>query len=134
MAMHPHDPDTVFIVPLESDTFRCTPEAKLRVYCTRDAGASWKPLTRGLLQKDAWETVLRDALSTDAGRSPGFYFGTRSGRLYASRDDGRSWACLADGLPPVTCVRAAIVGKGAGGLARPAPRPRAGRARGRAPR
>ncbi len=66
MAMHPHDPDTVYIVPLESDAFRCTPEAKLRVYRTRDAGASWHPLTDGLPQEGAYETVLRDALCTDA--------------------------------------------------------------------
>jgi photosystem II stability/assembly factor-like uncharacterized protein len=124
MAVHPHDPDTVYIVPLESDAFRCTPEARLRVYRTRDAGASWKPLTRGLPQKNAWETVLRDGFSTDTGRPAGLYFGTRSGRLYASRDDGSSWTCLADGLPPVTCVRAAVVRDGARPPARRAARRR----------
>jgi photosystem II stability/assembly factor-like uncharacterized protein len=121
MVVHPHDPDTVFIVPLEADTFRCTPEAKLRVYRTRNGGRSWKPLTRGLPQKDAWETVLRDALCADSARQAGFYFGTRSGRLYTSRDDGASWSLLADGLPPVTCVRSAVVGQGAASRAgRPA--------------
>jgi photosystem II stability/assembly factor-like uncharacterized protein len=110
MAMHPRDPDTVYIVPLESDSFRCTPGARLRVYRTRDAGASWKPLTRGLPQKHAWETVLRDGLTTDAGRPAGIHFGTRSGKVYASRDEGEAWQCLAEGLPPVTCVRAAMVG------------------------
>jgi photosystem II stability/assembly factor-like uncharacterized protein len=119
MAIHPHAPDTVYIVPLQSDQFRCTPEAKLRVYRTRDGGASWKPLTKGLPQKDAWETVLRDSLATDTAEPAGIYFGTRSGKLFASRDDGNSWKCVADGLPPVTCVRAAVVrrtapaGKGA---------------------
>ena len=132
MASHPHDPDTIYIVPLQSDEFRCTPEARLRVYRTRDAGRSWKPLTRGLPQKDAWETVLRDGLTTDSAEPAGIYFGTRSGKLFASRSDGGSWECLAEGLPPVTCVRAALVG----GVARPAarkhsraPRPRASRAR-----
>jgi photosystem II stability/assembly factor-like uncharacterized protein len=120
MASHPHDPDTVYIVPLQSDEFRCTPDARLRVYRTRDAGRSWKPLTRGLPQKDAWETVLRDGLTTDAAEPAGIYFGTRSGKLFASRSDGGSWECLADGLPPVTCVRAALVR----GVARPAARPR----------
>jgi photosystem II stability/assembly factor-like uncharacterized protein len=110
MAMHPRDPDTVYIVPLESDSFRCTPGARLRVYRTRDAGASWKPLTRGFPQKHAWETVLRDGLTTDAGRPAGIHFGTRSGKIYASRDEGEAWQCLAEGLPPVTCVRAAMVG------------------------
>jgi photosystem II stability/assembly factor-like uncharacterized protein len=65
MAVHPHDPDTAYIVPLESDEFRCTPQGRLRVYRTRDAGKSWQPMTRGLPQKDALETVLRDALATD---------------------------------------------------------------------
>ena len=69
MPMHPHDPDTVYIVPLESDEFRCTPEAKLRVYRTRDAGESWEPLESGLPQKDAFETVLRDAMSRGLARS-----------------------------------------------------------------
>jgi len=128
MAAHPHDPDSVYIVPLESDDFRCTPEARLRVYRTRDAGKSWKPLTRGLPQKDAWETVLRDSLATDAADPAGVYFGTRSGKLFASRDEGSSWQCVAEGLPPVTCVRAALVkGEARPKAARPASRPRSRR-------
>ena len=111
MAMHPHDADTVFILPIESDQFRCTPEGKLRVYRTRDAGRSWKPLTRGLPQKNAYETVVRDALAADTLDPAGVYFGTRSGKVFASRDGGGSWATLADGLPAVTCVRAAVVGR-----------------------
>lgn len=109
MAAHPSDPDTVYIVPLEADGFRCTPDAKLRVYRTRDAGASWEPLARGLPQEDAYETVLRDGLCTDALPSAGVYFGTRSGKLYASRDDGDSWSLVRDGLPPVVCVKAAVL-------------------------
>ncbi len=107
MAIHPRDPDTVFIVPLHSDGFRCTPEGRLRVYRTRDAGESWEPLERGLPQEHAWETVLRDAMGTDS--STGIYFGTRSGKLYGSRDGGDRWERLADGLPPITCVRAASI-------------------------
>lgn len=109
MAMHPHDTDTVYIVPLESDHFRCTPEARLRVYRTRDAGASWEPLHRGLPQEDAYETVLRDALDTDDARSAGVYFGTRSGKVYASADEGASWKLVKDGLPPVVCVKAGVL-------------------------
>ncbi len=109
MAIHPHDPDTVFIVPLESDEFRCTPDARLRVYRTRDAGATWRPLTRGLPQRNAWETVLRDCLATDDRSPAGVFFGTRSGRVFASRDAGDAWRCIAEGLPPVTCVKAARV-------------------------
>jgi hypothetical protein len=109
MAMHPHDPETVYIVPLEGDYFRCTPEAKLRVYRTRNGGASWEPLTRGLPQENAYETVLRDALDTDDGERAGVYFGTRSGKVYASADDGDSWSLVRDGLPPVVCVKAAVL-------------------------
>jgi photosystem II stability/assembly factor-like uncharacterized protein len=111
MAMHPHDPSTVYIVPLESDGFRCTPEAKMRVYRTRDAGASWEPLANGLPQQDAYETVLRDAMATDGHDRAGVYFGTRSGKLFASADEGDSWTEVAGGLPPIVCVRAAIVGR-----------------------
>ena len=109
MAMHPHDPDTVYIVPLESDGFRCTPEAKLRVYRTRDAGASWEPLSSGLPQEGAYETVLRDGMCTDSADPAGVYFGTRSGKVYASADDGDSWNLVHEGLPPVVCVKAAVL-------------------------
>ena len=108
MAVHPHDPDTVYIVPLESDGFRCTPEAKLRVYRTRNAGATWEAMTAGLPQEDAYETVLRDALDVDSMDPAGVYFGTRSGKVYASSDDGESWELVIEGLPPVVCVKAAV--------------------------
>ena len=109
MQMHPHDPDTVYIVPLESDGFRCVPEAKLRVYRTRDAGKSWKPLAKGLPQQNAYETVLRDALTADTLDPAGVYFGTRSGKLYGSADEGRSWQPIAESLPPIVCVKAAAM-------------------------
>jgi hypothetical protein len=107
MAIHPKDPDSAWIVPLEADMFRCTPEGKLRVYRTRDAGASWEAKTNGLPQQDAYETVLRDAMAVDA--QAGVYFGTRSGKVFASADEGESWTSLADGLPPVTAVKTAVV-------------------------
>lgn len=110
MAVHPHDADTAYIIPLESDEFRIVPDAKLRVYRTRDAGESWQPLAHGLPQRDAYETVLRDGLAADAHDPAGIYFGTRSGKLFASGDDGDSWRCLADGLPPILCVKTAVVG------------------------
>ena len=111
MQMHPHDPDTVYIVPMQSDEFRCTPEAKMRVYRTRDAGASWEPLTTGLPQQDAYETVVRDALTADTHDKAGVYFGTRSGKVYASSDDGDSWSAIAEALPSITCVKAFVVGR-----------------------
>ncbi|HEX6738077.1 MAG TPA: exo-alpha-sialidase, partial [Vicinamibacteria bacterium] len=110
MAIHPHDPATVYIVPLQADEFRWTPDGKLRVYRTRNAGRSWQPLSRGLPQQDAYEAVLRDALATDQADPAGVYFGTRSGKVYASRDGGDSWRLLADGLPPVVCVKTVVVG------------------------
>jgi photosystem II stability/assembly factor-like uncharacterized protein len=109
MAIHPGDPDCAWIVPLESDQFRCTPEGKLRVYRTRNAGKKWEPLAKGLPQKDAYETVLRDALAVDAEDPVGVYFGTRNGKLFGSSNEGKSWSTLADGLPPVVCVKTARV-------------------------
>jgi photosystem II stability/assembly factor-like uncharacterized protein len=111
LGIHPRDPDTAFIVPLHSDGFRCTPDGKLRVYRTRDAGASWQPLTRGLPQKDAFETVVRDAMGLDGLDPAGVYFGTRSGKLFGSRDEGRSWELLREGLPAIVCVKAAVVAR-----------------------
>jgi photosystem II stability/assembly factor-like uncharacterized protein len=127
MEIHPHDPDTVFIVPLESDEFRCVPEGKLRVYRTRDAGRSWQPLSRGLPQKDAFETVLRDAMAADTLPRAGLYFGTRSGKVFGSADGGASWRLVAEGLPPVLCVKAAVVPV----MAKRRPRPATAAARSR---
>ena len=110
MQMHPHDPDTVYIVPIEADIFRATPEAKLRVSRTRNAGASWEPLTKGLPQKGAYENVLRDALTADSFDSAGIYFGTRSGKLYGSNDEGATWSEIADALPPIVCVKTGTSG------------------------
>ena len=111
IAVHPSDPDTAWIIPLESDMFRCTPEGKLRVYRTRDAGASWQAMSKGLPQQDAYETILRDAMAVDASDPAGIYFGTRNGKLFGSQDEGESWSEIADGLPPVVSVRAVSVGK-----------------------
>jgi hypothetical protein len=111
MAIHPHDPDTVYILPLESDVFRCTPGGKLRVFRTRNAGKSWQPLAQGLPQKNALETVLRDALATDTLDPAGIYFGTRNGQVYASRNEGTSWKLVLSGLPPVVCVKAVAIGE-----------------------
>lgn len=109
MQMHPHDPDTVYIVPIESDQFRCVPEAKLRVYRTTNAGASWEPLASGLPQHDAYETILRDALTADSLDSAGIYFGTKSGKLFGSANNGDDWIEIADGLPSIMCVKAAVI-------------------------
>jgi serine/threonine protein kinase len=109
MVMHPRNPDCVYIVPVESDQFRCTCDGRLRVYRTRNGGASWEPLVRGLPQKGAYETVLRDAMTVDSFDPVGIYFGTRSGQLFGSRDEGKTWQKILDGLPSVVCVRSAVV-------------------------
>ena len=111
MVMHPHNPDCVYILPVESDEFRCTPDGCLRVYRTRNAGASWEPLMRGLPQKGAYETVLRDAMTADSLDPPGLYFGTRSGQLYGSTDEGKTWKRIREGLPAVVCVKSAVIGE-----------------------
>jgi serine/threonine protein kinase/photosystem II stability/assembly factor-like uncharacterized protein len=109
MATHPRDPDSVYIVPMESDEFRCAPEGRLRVYRSRNAGGAWEPLTKGLPQQGAYETVLRDGMVTDSLDPVGIYFGTRSGKLFASRDEGKTWKELVNGLPQIVCVATAVV-------------------------
>jgi len=109
MEIDPNNADTVFIIPIESDEFRCTPEAKLRVYRTRDGGNSWEPLTNGVPQEDALETILRDNMKADANDPTGVYFGTRNGKLFGSANDGDSWDMIREGLPPITCVKTATI-------------------------
>jgi len=112
MVMHPRNPNWVYIVPVESDEFRCTCDGRLRIYRTRNAGASWEPLMRGLPQKSAHETILRDAMTIDSYDPAGIYFGTRSGKLFGSSDEGRNWQRIIEGLPPVTCIRTAVIEDG----------------------
>jgi serine/threonine protein kinase/photosystem II stability/assembly factor-like uncharacterized protein len=111
VVMHPHNPDCAYVLPVESDEFRCTPEGRLRVYRTRNAGESWEPLFRGLPQRGAYKTVLRDAMTADSLDPVGIYFGTRTGELYASTDEGKTWNRILEGLPPVVFVRSAIAGE-----------------------
>ena len=108
MAVHPHHPDTAYVFPLERE-MRCSPDGKLRVYRTRDAGNSWQPLSKGFPDEPAYETVLRDGLNTDTLKPAGIYFGTRSGKVYGSRDEGETWSLILQGVPAITCVKAAAV-------------------------
>jgi photosystem II stability/assembly factor-like uncharacterized protein len=109
LEVDPNDPNSAYIIPLESDQFRCTPEGKLRVYRTRNAGESWDALENGLPQENALETVLRDGLSADSLQPTGIYFGTRNGKLFGSTDGGDSWTGILESLPPVVCVKTAVV-------------------------
>jgi photosystem II stability/assembly factor-like uncharacterized protein len=109
MEVDPNDDSSVYIIPLESDEFRCTPEGKLRLYRTRNAGESWDAIENGLPQENALETALRDGLSADSLQPTGIYFGTRSGKLFGSTDSGESWSAILESLPPVVCVKTAVV-------------------------
>ncbi|MFF8510271.1 WD40/YVTN/BNR-like repeat-containing protein [Streptomyces sp. NPDC015492] len=109
VAAHPHRPDTAYVFPITADSDRVPAGRRCRVYRTTDAGATWEPLSRGLPEGDHYGTVLRDALCTDDADPAGVYFGNRNGEVYASADDGDSWQLLAEHLPDVLCVRAAVV-------------------------
>lgn len=109
IVAHPRQQGTAYILPLDSDMFRATYEGRCRVFRTRDGGESWEALEKGLPQQDAFLCVLRDAFTTDGADPAGLYFGTRTGEVYGSADEGESWGLIAEHLPPVLCVRAALV-------------------------
>jgi len=108
-AAHPHDRDTFYVIPLDPGHARCMPEGRAAVWRTRDAGESWERLDRGLPQRDAHLGVLRAAMAIDRDDSPGLYFGTSTGQLFASADEGESWNEIASYLPPIWSVEAAVV-------------------------
>lgn len=110
VAVHPHRLGVAYLFPLQSDGVRFAPEGRCRVYRTDDAGGSWTALTAGLPEGGFWTTVLRDAMCVDDAATAGIYFGDRSGSVYASRDEGDSWATIVEHLPDVLSVRAAVVG------------------------
>jgi photosystem II stability/assembly factor-like uncharacterized protein len=109
MVAHPRTPDTIWNFPLTADSRRFPTEERCRVFRSIDAGANWEAQTNGLPDGPFYPSVLRDAMSTDDADAVGVYFGTRSGEVYASRDEGSSWAQVAAHLPDVLCVRAAEV-------------------------
>jgi hypothetical protein len=109
VVVDPNRPEVAYVLPLTSDEFRCTTEARMRIYRTTDGGATWEPLANGLPQEDAWLTVLRDGFCADALDPTGLYVGTRTGEVFASADGGESWRELARHLPPVVCVKTAVL-------------------------
>jgi photosystem II stability/assembly factor-like uncharacterized protein len=109
-AAHPRDADTLYLLPLNGDSSgRFVPEAKAAVWRTRDGGRTWEALREGLPQENAYFGVLRQAMATDRLEPAGVYFGTSSGALFASADEGESWNCVAQYLPTITSVETLVV-------------------------
>jgi photosystem II stability/assembly factor-like uncharacterized protein len=109
-AAHPRDPETLYLLPLNGDSVgRYVPDGKAAVWRTRDGGGSWQALREGLPQANAYVTVLRQAMTTDRLEPAGVYFGTNTGMLFASADEGDSWACVAPYLPPICSVETLVV-------------------------
>ncbi len=102
--VHAHQPDTIYVVPIKSDSEHYPPDGKLRVYRSRTGGNEWEALTRGLPQSDCYVNVLRDAMAIDSLDSCGIYFGTTGGQVYASADGGDSWNAIVRDLPAVLSV------------------------------
>ena len=104
--VHSHEPNTIYVVPIKSDSEHYVPDAKLRVYRSRTGGHEWEALTKGLPQRHCYVNVLRDSMAVDALDPCGVYFGTSGGQVYGSADAGDSWAPIVRDLPPVVSVEA----------------------------
>lgn len=103
--LHVVQADSAFVIPLTADVDRVTAQAKLRVYGTRDRGATWQSRSSGLPQNDAYLTFLRQAFCHDGRQPLGLYFGAESGEIFSSVDGGDSWTTAFDHLPPIVAVR-----------------------------
>jgi photosystem II stability/assembly factor-like uncharacterized protein len=108
-AAHSHDRNSFYVIPLDPGHGRCMPEGRAAVWRTRDAGATWQRLERGLPQQDAHLGVLREGLAIDTLDAPGLYFGTSTGQVFASADEGESWNEIASYLPAIWSVEVAVI-------------------------
>jgi photosystem II stability/assembly factor-like uncharacterized protein len=108
-AVHPHDRDTFYVVPLDPGHGRCMPDGEAAVWRTRDAGSTWQRLDDGLPQRDAHLGVLREGLAIDTFDVPGLYVGTSTGQVFASADEGETWSEIASYLPPIASVEVAVL-------------------------
>jgi hypothetical protein len=104
ISVHSHEPDTVYVVPITSDSHHFPPDGQLRVYRSRTGGDEWEPLTVGLPQRNCYVNVLRDAMDVDSLDDCGVYFGTTGGQVYSSADGGDSWTAIVRDLPAVLSV------------------------------
>jgi photosystem II stability/assembly factor-like uncharacterized protein len=102
--VHAHEPDTVYVVPITSDSLHYPPDGKLRVFRSKSGGNEWEPLTKGLPQENCYVNVLRDAMAVDQLDDCGIYFGTSGGQVYCSPDGGNNWQAIASHLPGVLSV------------------------------
>jgi len=108
-AVHPHDRDTFYVIPVDGGHGRTMHEGKATVWRTRDAGSSWQPMRKGLPQEDAHLGVLRQAMVIDTHDVPGLYFGTSTGQVFASADEGETWSEIAGYLPGISSVDVAVL-------------------------
>jgi len=102
--VHAHEPETIYVVPIKSDSEHFPPDGKLQVFRSRTGGDEWEPLTKGLPQADCYVNILRDAMAVDSLDSCGVYFGTTGGQVYASADSGDTWSPIVRDLPAVLSV------------------------------
>jgi photosystem II stability/assembly factor-like uncharacterized protein len=108
--VHAHEPETIYVVPIKSDSEHYPPEGKLRVYRSKTGGNEWEALGNGLPQKDCYVNVLRDAMAVDRLDECGIYFGTTGGQVYASADGGEKWKAIVRDLPSVLSVEVQTLG------------------------
>ena len=108
IIVHPHDPDVVYVLPLEAPTRTC-PDGAPAVWRSENGGNSWSRLAKGLPKKESFFTVQRDAMDIDELKEPALYFGTTTGQVWMGREGGEEWTCLFDALPPVHNVKVAVV-------------------------
>ena len=109
-AAHPHDRESFYVIPLDPGHGRCMPGGHASVWRTSDAGSTWRRLHAGLPQENAYLGVLREGMAIDALDSPGLYFGTSTGQVFASADEGESWSEIASYLPGIASVEVAVIG------------------------
>lgn len=106
MAAHPRETNVAWVVPITGSEYRACPDGRLAAYRTRNGGKTWQRVSRGLPERNAHLLVLREAMSADSADSAGVYFGTSTGQVFHTRDEGREWRLLADYLPPIYSVEA----------------------------